>query len=79
MEVLRAMPLWSWDEYKNALAQKGYTVHERKDKKGTLRGYALVKGNTKYKASELGIGKKPDDLETSCDMGKTAPSVNDCH
>ena len=57
MEVLRAIPSWSWDEYKNALAQKGYTVHERKDKKGTLRGYALVKGNTKYKASELGIGR----------------------
>ncbi len=57
MEVLRAMPSWSWDEYKNALAQKSYTVHERKDKKGTLRGYALVKGNTKYKASELGVGR----------------------
>ena len=57
MVVLRVMPSWSWDEYKNALAQKGYTVHEWKDKKGTLRGYALVKGNTKYKASELGVGR----------------------
>lgn len=57
MEVLRAMPSWSWDEYKNALAQKGYTVHEREDKQGILRGYALVHGNTKYKASELGVGR----------------------
>ena len=28
MEVLKAMPSWSWDEYKNALIRKGYTVHE---------------------------------------------------
>ena len=40
MEVLKAMPLWSWDDYKNALIRKGYTVHEREDKKGILRGYA---------------------------------------
>ena len=42
MEVLKAMPSWSWDEYKNALIRKGYTVHEREDKKGILRGYALM-------------------------------------
>ncbi|WP_295989870.1 relaxase [uncultured Alistipes sp.] len=57
MEVLKAMPSWSWDEYKNALIRKGYTVHEREDKKGILHGYALVNGNTKYKASELGVGR----------------------
>ena len=57
MEVLTAMPSWSWDEYKNALIRKGYTVHEREDKKGILRGYALMNGNTKYKASELGVGR----------------------
>ncbi len=51
------MPSRSWNEYKKALARKGYSVHERKDKKGDLRGYALVKGNTKYKTSELGVGR----------------------
>ena len=57
MEVLKAMPSWSWEAYKNALAQKGYAVYEREDNKGILRGYALVHGNTKYKASELGVGR----------------------
>ncbi len=57
MEVLKAMPSRSWNEYKKALARKGYSVHERKDKKGDLRVYALVKGNTKYKTSELGVGR----------------------
>ena len=57
MEVLKTKPSWSCEEYKNALAQKGYIVHEREDTKGVLHGYALVNGNTKYKASELGVGR----------------------
>ena len=57
MEVLKTMPSWSWEEYKSALALKGYIVHEREDTKGVLHGYALVNGNTKYKASELGVGR----------------------
>ena len=57
IEVLKTMPSWSWEEYKNTLALKGYIIHEREDTKGVLHGYALVKGNTKYKASELGVGR----------------------
>ena len=55
MAVLRTMPSWSWEEYKKALVRRGYSVYERKDKKDVLRGYAIFKGNTKYKASELGV------------------------
>lgn len=57
MDALKSMQSWSWEAYKNALAKKGYAVHERKDGNGILRGYALVNGNTKYKASELGVGR----------------------
>lgn len=57
MDALKSMQSWSWEAYKNALVRKGYAVHERKDGNGILRGYALVNGNTKYKASELGIGR----------------------
>lgn len=57
MNALKSMQSWSWEEYKDFLIQKGYTVHERKDGNGILRGYALVNGNTKYKASELGVGR----------------------
>ena len=53
MNALKSMQSWSWEEYKDSLIQKGYTVHERKDGNGILRVYALVNGNTKYKASEL--------------------------
>ena len=57
MDTLKSMQSWSWEEYKNTLIRKGYTIHERKDGNGILRGYALVNGNTKYKASELGVGR----------------------
>lgn len=57
MKVLKSIQSWSWEAYKNALIGKGYAVHERKDGNGILRGYALVNGNTKYKASELGVGR----------------------
>lgn len=57
MDALKSMQSWSWEAYKNALVKKGYVVHERKDGNGILRGYALVNGNTKYKASELGVGR----------------------
>lgn len=57
MDILKSMQSWSWEAYKNALIRKGYAIHEREDKQGILRGYALVHGNTKYKASKLGIGR----------------------
>ena len=57
MDALRSMPEWSWEEYKNTLTRKGYSVHERKDAQHVIRGYALVNGNTKYKASELGVAR----------------------
>lgn len=57
MDALKSMQSWSWEAYKNTLVKKGYAVHERKDGNGILRGYALVNGNTKYKASELGVGR----------------------
>ena len=57
LNILKAMPVWSWNNYKAALIQKGYTVHERLDKYGVLRGYVIRKGNAKYKASELGVAR----------------------
>jgi len=32
-------------------------MSEQKDKKEALRGYAIVKGNTKYKTSESGVAR----------------------
>lgn len=57
MEALRELSVWSWEGYRKRLADKGYKLFLRKDKKDVIRGYVLLKGSAKYKASELGIGR----------------------
>lgn len=57
METLRELDEWSWEGYMERLAAKGYKLYLRKDKKDVIRGYVLLKGNTKFKASELGKGR----------------------
>ena len=57
MEALRELDKWSWDGYQERLAAKGYDLYLRKDKKDVICGYVLLKGNTKFKASELGKGR----------------------
>ena len=57
MEALRELDKWSWDGYQERLAAKGYKLYLRKDKKDVIRGYVLLKGNTRFKASELGKGR----------------------
>lgn len=58
MDILRAMPSWSWDNYAARVQAKGYTLKERKDDKGVIKGYTIGKGKAKFKASELGTGRK---------------------
>lgn len=57
METLRELDELSWEGYMERLAAKGYKLYLRKDKKDVIRGYVLLKGNTKFKASELGKGR----------------------
>ena len=57
METLRELDEWSWNGYQERLAAKGYDLYLRKDKKDVIRGYVLLNGKTKSKASELGKGR----------------------
>lgn len=57
MEALRELAEWSWEGYTERLAAKGYKLYLRKDRKDVIRGYVLQKGNTRFKASELGKGR----------------------
>lgn len=58
MDILRSIPSWSWTDYVAKARSKGYSVKERIDKKGVLRGYTVGKNGRIYKASELGAGRK---------------------
>lgn len=56
-DALRELNEWSWNGYAERLAAKGYKLYLRKDKSNKIRGYVLCKGNTRFKASELGKGR----------------------
>lgn len=53
-DFLHEMPSWSWSDYVSRVRTKGYTLEERRDKQGVLRGYTVGRDNVIYKASELG-------------------------
>ena len=57
MDILRAMPSWSWNDYAARIRAKGYTIMIRPGKKGVY-GYSIGKGKATFKASELGTGRK---------------------
>ncbi len=43
MEILCAMPSWSWDDYVAKVRAKGYTLKERLDKDDGIKGYTIGK------------------------------------
>lgn len=57
MDILRAMPSWSWEDYTARIRAKGYTIMICPGKKGVY-GYSIGKGKARFKASELGTGRK---------------------
>ncbi len=58
MEALKSMSYWSWTEYVIALQAKGYRVKLTLDGDNVVRNYTLHRGKAKYKASDLGRGRK---------------------
>ena len=65
--ILRQMPAFSWLDYKTQLESRGYKVKLQRDKKNVVRGYSIKMGNSAYKSSELGTGRKlmPSKIETT--------------
>ena len=58
MDILRAMPRFNWNDYKSEMEKKGHKLSFRKDKNGKVVSYRVEEGNSSYKASEIGPGKK---------------------
>lgn len=57
MDILRAMPSWSWEDYAARIRAKGYSIMIRPGKKGPY-GYSIGMGKARFKASELDTGRK---------------------
>ena len=57
-EVLRKMSRFDWNIYAAGLAEHGYHVELKRASDGEVKGYTVAKGNSVYKSSELGKGRK---------------------
>ena len=57
LSVLTKMSYFDWGLYTKCLTQMGYDVKLQSDNKGQVRGYAIKRGNSIYKSSELGRGR----------------------
>lgn len=77
--ILRGMPSYDWNDYKHNLENRGYTVHEQRDKQGVLHGYTILRGNSRFKSSTLGKGRNltiPKLEATWKKLHPVAPSVD---
>ena len=57
MDILKSLPRFDWADYAALLTKRGYKVKIQRDKENVVRGYAIKKGNSSYKSSELGTGR----------------------
>lgn len=57
LNVLRHLDKFTWADYCAKMKVLGYNVMLRKDSQGKLVGYTVWKGNSHFKASELGTAR----------------------
>lgn len=67
MAILKAMPSFDWDTYCNMVTAKGYHIQTKPDSQDKIRGYSIRMGNSIYKSSEIGVGRKlmPSKIEAT--------------
>lgn len=58
LDVLRSLPEFSWEGYEAGLERYGYGIHLQEDDNGKVRGYSVLSGNSAYKSSILGKGRR---------------------
>ncbi len=84
MAVLKAMPKFDWNTYSNMLAAKGYQLQTKTDEQNRICGYSIRMGNSIYKSSIIGAGRKLMPSKTEATWAKlhnqemqTSPTVTD--
>lgn len=67
MAILKAMPKFDWETYSNMLAAKGYQLQTKSDAQNRVCGYSIRMGNSIYKSSIIGTGRKlmPSKIEAT--------------
>ena len=54
ISVLKNMDSFNWNIYQTKVKAKGYTITLKRDKHGKVCGYYIMKGNSRYKSSDIG-------------------------
>ena len=57
MDILCSMDKFSWKAFEMEVIKKGYGIHIQQGEDGKVYGYSIMRGNSRYKASELGRGR----------------------
>lgn len=52
--ILRSMDKFDWDVYLGKIKEHGYSAELRRDSKGNIVGYRIMRGNSRYNASQIG-------------------------
>ena len=67
MDILKSLSRFDWTNYETMLTKRGYKVKLQRDKEKAVRGYSIKMGNSSYKSSELGTGRKliPSQIEAT--------------
>ena len=65
--ILSNMKTFSIDDFFKLLAEKGYEIRQQRDSLDNVRGYSVKMGNSIYKSSEIGTGRRymPSKLEAT--------------
>ena len=53
-DILRSMEWFDWNIFLQQLKERGYSAELRHDNNDKIVGYRIMRGNTKYNASEIG-------------------------
>ena len=54
ISVLKNMDSFNWNIYQAKVKTKGYSIMLKRDKHGKVCGYFIMKGNSRYKSSDIG-------------------------
>ncbi|MDO4172651.1 MAG: relaxase/mobilization nuclease domain-containing protein [Prevotellaceae bacterium] len=67
MAILKEMPCFDWGIYCRMVTEKGYHIQTKSDNQNKIRGYSIRMGNSIYKSSEIGTGRKlmPSTIEAT--------------
>ena len=52
-DILRSMEKFDWDVYLRKIKERGYDAELRRDSNGKVVGYRIMRGNSRYNASQI--------------------------